>query len=85
MKQVRTEWSRLVLQKQDNNFVRQFFSQLQILNKYMQQSDTAMLRINELYQKISIKHCNAFLRDLRTDDFKTTVLMLLIFDLQSLW
>ena len=39
---------------------------------------------HEFYQKISKKHCNAFLRDLWTDFFKATVLLVLIFDLRSL-
>ena len=64
MKQVRTEWSHSLLQKQNDSFLRQAFFYLQILNKYIQRCDTAMLCINEFYQKISKRHCNAFLRDL---------------------
>ena len=52
MKQVRTEWSHSLLQKQNDSFLRQAFFYLQILNKYIQRCDTAMLCINEFYQKI---------------------------------
>ena len=48
------------------------FFYLQILHKYIKRCDTAMLFINEFYQKISKNHCNAFLPDLRTDYFKTS-------------
>ena len=60
MEQVRTEWSRLVYQKWNNNFLRQFFIYLHILQKYIQQCYPAMLCINKFYQKILKKvviHC----------------------------
>ena len=64
MKQVRTEWSRWYCRNKTIIFYDSFFFYLQILKKYIQRYDTAMLCIDEFYQKISKKHCNGFLRDL---------------------
>ena len=61
MKQLRTEWSRLVLQKWNDNYLGQFLLYLHILEKYIQRSDTTMLCTNDFNQKISKKHYNTLL------------------------
>ena len=82
--------SRLLLQKWNDKFLREFCIYLLILVKYMQRCDTAMLYINEVYLKISKKTFNTLLHKnqfrwtpspppLWTDYFETNTLLLLIF------
>ena len=52
MKQVRTEWSHWYCRNKTIIFCNSFFFYLQILKKYIQRCDAAMLCIDELSENI---------------------------------